>query len=92
MEIACPWTNREIIHDRLLALDFEESCAIPLWMEEPQRYFCRPCDRTFDDLGSLAAHMEQSRSCPADVQSSYFKKIIATVNPDQRPQSGCNPA
>ena len=80
MEVACRFTNTEVIHGLLLQLGHNETCAIPLDFEESQLYFCRGCDRMFDDLGSLAAHMEQSRSCPADVRSEYFQNIMATFN------------
>jgi len=60
------------------------SCAYPMSTEETERYSCRECHRWFDDLGSLAAHVEQSESCPADVRSEYFKDIIATVNSADR--------
>ena len=83
IEVACRYTNEDIIHELLLALGPNKTCAIPLDLDAPQRYFCLGCDRTFVDLGSLAAHMEHSRSCPADVKSKYFRKIVKTVNPPE---------
>jgi hypothetical protein len=80
MEVACPYTNKNEIHNRLLSIGPHRSCAFPTYMDEPQRYFCRRCERRFDDLGSLAAHVEQSRSCPASVGSEYFEGIIRIVN------------
>ena len=83
IEVACRYTNEDIIHELLLALGPNKTCAIPLDLDAPQRYFCLGCDRTFVDLGSLAAHMEHSQSCPADVKSKYFRKIVKTVNPPE---------
>jgi hypothetical protein len=81
MEVACRFINGDIIYELLLALGPSKTCAIPLDLDAPQQYFCLECDRTFHDLGSLAAHMEHSRSCPADVKSKCFRKIIKAVNP-----------
>jgi hypothetical protein len=41
-------------------------------------------ERRFDELGSLAAHVEQSRSCPASVGSEYFSRIIRVVSGRER--------
>lgn len=82
MEVACRWNNVDDIHDRLLRM--REACAIPARMDTPARYFCRECNRGFDDLGSLTAHMEQSTTCPSNVASQYFKRIIAVANCNAR--------
>jgi transposase-like protein len=80
MEVACPYVTKNDIHHRLLSIDPDRSCAFPAYMDEPQRYFCHGCERQFDDLGSLAAHMEMSRARPARVDSVYSKEIIRVVN------------
>lgn len=67
LEVACEWTNQNYIHRQLLEMNSDESCASPYYLRKSRRYFCRDCERTFNDMGSLAAHIEHSGSCPASV-------------------------
>lgn len=84
IEFACRYTNKKVIRDLLLDLIIDDSFPFELIMYRPDpRYLCHRCGFMYDDLGSLAAHTEQSRSCPAHMKSEYFKKIIKTVNPPE---------
>jgi hypothetical protein len=80
MEVSCPHINKDTLHSWLQSVSPSRSCAFPAYMDEPQPYFCRGCERTFNDLGSLAAHVEMSGICPATVDSVYFKGVIGVVN------------
>jgi len=86
MEVACRYINKQDLHDRLLSLPPHRSCALPTHRDEQLLFFCRGCERRFDDLGSWAAHVEQSRACPARVDSEYFRGIVEAVNGREREQ------